>query len=181
MENIKDIQGFESIYKITSDGVVYNKKGMPLKQYKCSSGKTYYQVCLCKNGFAKHFLVHRLVATHFLPNNDNKKVVNHINGIKTDNRVENLEWCTFSENQIHSIRVLGNPKPPSMEGKFGKYHNRSKKIYEWDLNGNILNTYESGLEFQRKTGVHHSSVSWSIKYKKPIYNKIYTRTPELIK
>ena len=176
MENLKDIIGFEGLYKISQDGIVYNKNMHALKQFKCSSGKTYFQVCLCKNGFVKQFLVHRLVAIHFIPNPKNKKVVNHINGIKIDNRIENLEWCTFAENQIHSIRVLGNPKPPSWEGKFGKDHNRSKKIYEWDLNGNILNTYESGLEFQRITGVHSSSASWSIKHKKPIYNKLYTRT-----
>jgi hypothetical protein len=176
MENLKDIIGFEGLYKISQYGIVYNKKMQALKQFKCSSGKTYFQVCLCKNGFVKNFLAHRLVAIHFIPNPQNKKVVNHINGIKTDNRIENLEWCTFAENQIHSIRVLGNPKPPSWEGKFGKDHNRSKGFYELDLEGNLLNYYASGLEFQRKTGVHSSSSSWAIKYKKPIFNKLYTRT-----
>ena len=175
MENLKDIIGYEGLYKVSQNGIVYNKKMKALKQSKSASGMGYFQVSLCKKGFVKIFSVHRLVAINFIPNPQNKKVVNHINGIKTDNRVKNLEWCTFAENQTHSIRVLGNPKPPSMEGKFGKDHNRSKGFYELDLNGNLLNYYESGLDFKRKTGVHNSSVSWAIKHKKPIFNKLYTR------
>ena len=65
----------------------------------------YLFVILCKGGERKHQYIHRLVATAFILNPENKRTVNHINGIKTDNRVENLEWNTDSENQRHSIRV----------------------------------------------------------------------------
>ena len=63
-------------------------------------------VILSKNSKTKPFTVHRLVATTYLPNPENKPQVNHINGIKHDNRLENLEWNTKSENQRHSRDIL---------------------------------------------------------------------------
>lgn len=172
---MKEIKNYEGLYWIDEFGNVYNKKKNILKQGKSNSRTAYPQVCLCKNGFVKVYSVHRLVAINYIDNPENKPQVNHKDGNKLNNHVSNLEWCTQSENMKHSIGNLNNPKPPSWKGKFGSNHNRSKKIYEWDLNGNLLNVYESGLDFQRKTGVHHSSVSWSIKNKKPIYGKLYTR------
>jgi hypothetical protein len=172
---MKEIKGYEGLYWIDEYGNVKNKKEKVLTTYKSHSGKGYKQVCLCKDGFTKMHLVHRLVAINFIENTQNKTQVNHKDGNKLNNHVSNLEWCTQSENMKHSVNVLGNPKPPSWKGKFGSNHNRSKAIYEWDANGNFLNKYESGLDFQRKTGVNHTSASWAIKNKKTIYGKYYTR------
>lgn len=131
MEEWRDIPGFEGYYQASNLGRIrsvdrtvirhggYRAAGKPIR-YKGkiisphvnSSG--YYLVTLYKRrkGTAKY--VHILVATCFIENTENKREVNHIDGNKLNNSVENLEWVTSSENKLHAIRVLGTtkPKPP---------------------------------------------------------------------
>ena len=75
---------------------IYKNKTKELKPHKTKNG--YMRIGLPKNGKSKKFLVHRLLALHFIPNPENKKCVDHINGIKYDNRLENLRWLTNKEN-----------------------------------------------------------------------------------
>jgi hypothetical protein len=91
----------ETDYYITKDGGVYrnNKKLKPLTQ-----GRQYPYVSLYLNKKQFKFSIHRLVGEVYLPNPSNKKQINHINGKKDDNRLENLEWVNQSENQLHAYK-----------------------------------------------------------------------------
>jgi hypothetical protein len=96
----KDIEGFND-YTINTKGQVFSKrKNIFLKTRLDKDG--YVMVVLCKSGKKKNISIHRLLAISFIPNPDKKPQVNHVNGIKSDNRLENLEWVTASENIVHS-------------------------------------------------------------------------------
>lgn len=101
----EDVIGYDGKYKISKTGELISYKnsnqGVLLKKHKNNSG--YLYVILSKNGVSKWCAIHRLVAETFIPNEQNKPTVNHKNGIKTDNRVENLEWATYQEQLKHSL------------------------------------------------------------------------------
>lgn len=101
----KDIIGAERNYEIWSDGTIFSKAlNRPLKPRTAYNGYIYNLLHIHGKG-QKRLTIHRLVAQHFIPNPENKRCVNHINGIKSDNRVENLEWATHSENNAHAHRT----------------------------------------------------------------------------
>ena len=112
----KDIKGYEGYYQISNLGRVKSlfrivphklkgKKTIPEKILKqCISSPGYYATVLTKNSKGKSTRIHRLIAFHFIANPENKPEINHKKTIKTDNRIENLEWVTRKENIAHAIR-----------------------------------------------------------------------------
>jgi hypothetical protein len=108
MEIWKTINDFNGLYEVSNFGNVrslYNRTSKDLILKKLKGNRGYLHVNLYLNKLLFRYTIHRLVALHFIPNPENKPQVNHINGIKTDNRVENLEWSTSSENIKHAFEI----------------------------------------------------------------------------
>ena len=177
MEEIwKDVTNYEGLYQVSNLGRVkslgFDKwhKGRILKQSFDGKGK-YLFVGLHKNGETKQKNVHRLVAETFIPNPNNLPCVNHINEIKTDNRASNLEWCTIEynsnygnakKNMIESRRKNNNQEEINRKIKDTKKKNQSfsceKPVAQYTISGNLVATYESATDAERKTGISRGGI-----------------------
>lgn len=125
----------------------------------------YARTTLCKYGIEKQILIHRLMAIAFIPNTKNKPFINHIDGNKQNNALENLEWCTSSENAIHSYKN-GLSKAPWL-GKFGKENKDSKPIKQYTKDGEFIKLFNGIAEASRITGISKSHISDVCRGEKP--------------
>ncbi len=174
MEMFKDIKGYEGLYQIGSNGTVksfHRNKEKLLKLNPVKDG--YLCVFLFKNGKGKQHQVHRLVAQAFLDNPDNLPQVNHKNEIKTDNRVENLEWCDTKYNVNYGTAIRRRSEK-RLNGA------QSKTVCQYTLNGEFVAEYPSTREVERKLGFFQTGISSACLGKAKTYKgyKWKYKTPE---
>lgn len=141
-----------SMYAVNELGEVYS-----LRKNRTISPKVnhdgYLRVQLWSANQCEFVAIHRLIAETFLPNQDNKPFVNHIDGDKANNTVENLEWCTQKENIAHAWK----------NGLSHRHLNTSGiAVRQIDSEKNIVGEFQSMMETERVTGIPHSNISQSI-------------------
>jgi hypothetical protein len=155
-EKWKKIVGYKKYYKVSNKGNIkslnrkmdnkrgiWTKVGEPMKLMVSNGG--YYKINLYKNGKMSTKLVHRLVAISFIKNPLEKREVNHIDGDKLNNNINNLEWVTPKENIAHAIK--------------NGLSNKTKKVKWLSLNGTLLGVYGSLIEAEKITGVSRKGIS----------------------
>lgn len=170
MEKWKSIEWYEWMYIINNIWNIITLKANSIrKQY--FDKDCYRKVLLFKDRINKSFQVHRLVAKAFIPNPENKPCVNHINWIKDDNRVENLEWCTRSENIRHAFDtwLMKNNffiRKQPMKGKFWKYHPKSRKVNQYTKDWEFIKEWECASSVTRELWIWQSNITVCCQWKK---------------
>lgn len=145
-EEWKCIEGYEGKYFVSNLGRIMNSKNHIMKPRLDKDG--YELINLYSNKNSRTFKVHRLVASAFIENgNLLENEVNHKDEIKSNNKVENLEWCDHIYNNRYGS------KPGKISDK------NSKEVLQFDLNGNFIRSHKSTMKIQRDLGFRHSNIS----------------------
>jgi hypothetical protein len=169
------IIGFENLYEVSCLGRIKslgkgnstNSNNKVERIIKTSNQKDRYEIVkLFKNSKRHYFLVHRLVAIHFIGQPEGKNQVNHIDGIKTNNNYYNLEWVSPRENQLHAF-AMG-----LQVAKRGSEHCQSKPVRQISLDGVEVKVWESIKQIKRELGYNSFGIIKCCKKEKK-YNTAY--------
>lgn len=158
-EGLYEVSNFSRVRSLPRDrknafGTFSKTKGKIMNGSVSKIG--YLVVTLCGKNSRSLCYVHRLVSESFIPNPNNKPQVNHINGIKTDNRIENLEWVTHKENGVHAFKI-GLNKPGLRHT--GKNHFGSKPVICKNRNGDIIHSFDNARMASKELGVSFATIS----------------------
>ena len=148
----KDVVGFEEKYQISNYGRLKNKEKNTIYKLTNQYGD-YFSVVLTYKDKKRSVRIHRLVAEAFIPNPENKPEVNHKDLNKQNNKVDNLEWCTFSENTRHAMLNGVNLMCGFNRHNKTKFNKKYGKIYQFDKNKNKINEFDSLKDANEITGV----------------------------
>ena len=159
-----NINGQETNYSVSDNGEV--KNNITGRKLKPSIQQGYCHVGLTINGKVKRCRVHRLVANAFISNPYNKPFVNHIDGCRSNNNINNLEWCTLAENTQHAVRT-GLMLPT-----------REKKVIQYSLDGKKLREYVSLSEAARCTNSSSAKITLCCQFKRKTHNNFQWRFKE---
>jgi len=176
-EKFIPVKGFEGLYEVSNHGRIKSLLRKNKFGHNILTGKRdkdgYISVVLVKNKKPYYLRAHRIVAETWLENEKSLKVVHHINNIKDDNRIYNLQWSTISDNTKHaySIGVIVSPN----KGKKGKDNKISREFDVLDLNGNFISREKGVMEYARKNGFSCSfrkALKKGTKYRNNIYRYV---------
>ena len=163
----KDIPGYSGKYRVSNLGNVMSRNYLntgidrPLVLNKHHSGYIFVRLCNGAGVKQKNKTVHILVANAFIPNPLNKPCVNHIDGNKANNRVDNLEWVTYKENTEHAIKHgLRNPHNNNRQGRG---NSNSRKVCQFTKTGTYIRDWNSISEAARHYGTNPSTIINNIK------------------
>ena len=170
----KDIKGYESLYQVSNNGKVRNKKTGKILKAGISGG--YYMVALSKNNRAHSYTVHKLVMENHNRNPREDEVINHIDSNKLNNNIDNLEYVTQKEN-VRKAWESGLCEGVRKHAKNMIHKNikPSRAVAQKDLQGNLIATYVSIREAERETGITSGQISQVCKGKyKATHNFVFT-------
>jgi len=158
----KPIIGYEEKYMVSNYGnilsLTYKRSDKSVLMSPSKTKKGYLRIKLSKHNKSKTHSVHKLVALAFLPNTNSELIVNHKNGKRDDNRLDNLEWVTHQENVLHGFRELG------------RIPTTRKQVNQYSISGEFIKTWTSAQEIANSLNLNRASIVGCCKNKRKTCN-----------